>query len=62
MKDPRANDPSARPLDALAAAVVVMLCLSWGLNQVAIKLTLPDIPPLIQATVRSLGALAVVVL
>ena len=61
MKDPRI-DPSARPLDMAAAAVVVMLCLSWGLNQVAIKLTLPDIPPLIQATVRSFGALVVICL
>ena len=27
----------------------VVLCLSWGFNQVAVKLALPDIPPLIQA-------------
>ena len=62
MSHSRASDPIARPLDSLATAVVVALCLSWGLNQVAIKLTLPDIPPLIQATVRSFGALVVVVL
>lgn len=61
MKDPRI-DPSARPLDAVAAAVVVMLCLSWGLSQVSIKLTMPDFPPLIQAALRSVGALAIVVL
>jgi drug/metabolite transporter (DMT)-like permease len=42
-----------RPLDAMAAAVVVMLCLSWGFNQVATKLAIHDIPPLIQATIRS---------
>jgi drug/metabolite transporter (DMT)-like permease len=57
-----ASDPIARPLDSLATAVVIALCLSWGLNQVAIKLTLPDFPPLIQAAVRSFGALVVVVL
>jgi len=62
LRDSRATDHSARPLDSVGAALVVALCLSWGLNQVAIKLTLPDIPPLIQATIRSLGALAVVVL
>jgi drug/metabolite transporter (DMT)-like permease len=62
LSDSRATDPAARPLDALAATLVVALCLSWGLNQVAIKLTMPDIPPLIQATVRSLGALVVVAL
>lgn len=47
----------ARPVDAMAAAIVVAVCLSWGLNQVAIKLTLLDIPPMIQATIRSVGAL-----
>lgn len=62
MKDSRAIDHSIRPLDGVGAAIVVALCLSWGLNTVAIKLTLPDVPPLIQATIRSLGALAVVVL
>jgi len=40
-------------LDALAAAVVVVLCLSWGFNQVATKLAIHDIPPLTQAAVRS---------
>jgi drug/metabolite transporter (DMT)-like permease len=62
VKDSRAIDHSVRPLDSIGAAIVVALCLSWGLNTVAIKLTLPDVPPLIQATIRSLGALAVVVL
>lgn len=56
------GDPAARPLDTLAASLVVLLCLSWGLNQVAINLAMPDIPPLIQATLRSLGALFLVVL
>ena len=45
-----------RPLDAVAAALVVMLCLSWGFNQVAVKLAIHDIPPLIQGAIRSLGA------
>jgi drug/metabolite transporter (DMT)-like permease len=49
-----------RPLDAVATAAMIVLCLSWGLNQVAIKLALPDIPPLTQGAVRSLGALPVV--
>jgi drug/metabolite transporter (DMT)-like permease len=42
-----------RPLDAIAAALVVMLCLSWGFNQVAVKLAIPDIPPLLQGAIRS---------
>jgi drug/metabolite transporter (DMT)-like permease len=54
--------PSARPLDAVGAAIVVLLCLSWGFNQVAVKLALPEIPPLIQAAVRSAGAVVVVAL
>ena len=37
----------------MAAAIVVALCLSWGFNQVATKLAIHDVPPLIQATVRS---------
>jgi len=45
-----------RPLDPLAAVLMVVLCLSWGVNQVAIKLAIHDIPPLLQALVRSLGA------
>jgi len=49
-----------RPLDALAAAVVVVLCLSWGFNQVAVKLAIHDIPPLIQGAVRSVVATLIV--
>ncbi|MFD2185107.1 DMT family transporter [Rhodoplanes azumiensis] len=48
----------ARPLDALATVTIVALSVSWGLNQVAIKAALPDIPPLIQGVIRSSGALA----
>jgi drug/metabolite transporter (DMT)-like permease len=51
----------SRPLDAPAAALAVLLCLSWGFNQVAIKLAITDIPPLTQAALRSIvGALIVV--
>jgi drug/metabolite transporter (DMT)-like permease len=45
--------PVARPLDAAAVALVLALCVSWGFNQVAVKLALLDIPPLIQAAFRS---------
>ena len=50
-----------RPLDALAVAAVLMLCLSWGFNQVSVKLALHDIPPFMQAAVRSVGAALIVV-
>lgn len=49
-----------RPLDASAIALVLLLCLTWGFNQVVVKLVLPDIPPLTQAFLRSLGGLAVI--
>lgn len=52
MSDP-AYTSTTRPLDAVAAAIVVVLCLSWGFNQVATKLAIHDIPPLTQAAVRS---------
>jgi drug/metabolite transporter (DMT)-like permease len=53
---------SARPLSAGAIALMLMLCLSWGFNQIAVKLALPDIPPILQATIRSAGALPVLLL
>jgi drug/metabolite transporter (DMT)-like permease len=49
-----------RPLDAVAAAIVVALCFFWGFNQVAAKLAIHDIPPLIQATIRSVVAALIV--
>jgi len=55
--------PSAgRPLSPGAVALMLMLCLSWGFNQIAVKLALPDIPPMLQAMIRSVGALPVLLL
>jgi drug/metabolite transporter (DMT)-like permease len=51
-----------RALPPAAAPLAVLLCLSWGFNQVAIKLALPEIPPLIQAAFRSTVAALIVVL
>jgi drug/metabolite transporter (DMT)-like permease len=45
--------PSSRPLDAFAIAVTIGLCVSWGFNNVAIKVAIHDIPPLIQSSTRS---------
>lgn len=47
------SSPTSRPLDALGIAVVIGLCVCWGFNNVAIKLALHDIPPLIQSATRS---------
>jgi drug/metabolite transporter (DMT)-like permease len=51
-----------RPLDAAACAIMVVLCASWGLNQVAIKLTLTGFPPFTQGVLRSVAALPLVFL
>jgi drug/metabolite transporter (DMT)-like permease len=53
---------SERSLSAGAVAMMLMLCLSWGFNQIAVKLVLPDVPPMLQATIRSAGALPVLLL
>ena len=50
------HSPQSRPLDALAIAVILALCLTWGFNQVAIKYAIAEIPPLTQAAVRSVVA------
>jgi drug/metabolite transporter (DMT)-like permease len=47
---------SVRPLDSIGTLIIFGLCASWGLNQVAAKVALADIPPLTQATLRSVGA------
>ncbi|MGJ4899504.1 MULTISPECIES: DMT family transporter [unclassified Bradyrhizobium] len=53
------SSAATRPLGLGAIAVILVLCLSWAFNQIAVKLALPEIPPLLQATFRSLGALPV---
>jgi drug/metabolite transporter (DMT)-like permease len=54
------HSPDSRPLDALAVALVLALCLTWGFNQVAIKLAIHEIPPLTQSAVRSVIAACLV--
>ena len=50
------SSPSSRPLDAIGIAVTIVLCVSWGFNNVAIKFAIHDIPPLIQSATRSVIA------
>lgn len=55
--------PATAPLpDLKAVGLLVILCASWGLQQVAIKLALVDIPALTQMTIRYAGALILVFL
>jgi len=49
-------------LDAAAVLTVLACCAVWGLSQVAAKVTLTEMPPLLQAGVRSLGAAVLLLL
>src|SRR5437764_13849844 len=53
---------AGRALTPGAVALMMMLCLSWGFNQIAVKLVLPDVPPMLQALARSSGALPVLLI
>ncbi|WP_291862815.1 DMT family transporter [Bradyrhizobium sp.] len=53
---------AGRPLSAGAVTLMLMLCLSWGFNQIAVKLVLPEVPPMLQALIRSVGALPVLLI
>src|SRR5882757_2784045 len=53
---------AGRALTPGAVALMLMLCVSWGFNQIAVKLVLPDVPPMLQALIRSFGALPVLLI
>ena len=62
MPSSKVMSSAGRPLSPGAIALMLMLCFSWGFNQIAVKLALPDIPPMLQATIRSVAALPVLFL
>ena len=43
-------------LDALAVTLLLVCCALWGVNQVAAKVAMVELPPLALAAARSLGA------
>jgi drug/metabolite transporter (DMT)-like permease len=51
---------SRKPLDAVAIALMVLLCASWGLQQVAIKVAASGVSPVMQAGIRSIIAVVLV--
>ena len=59
MSSKQVESSAGRALTPGAIALMLMLCLSWGFNQIAVKLALPDVPPMLQALIRSAGALPV---
>lgn len=47
------SDNTRKPLDGFAISVMVIMCAAWGLQQVAIKVAVPQVGPIMQAAVRS---------
>jgi len=62
MSSSQINPSAGRPLSPGAVVLMLMLCLSWGFNQIAVKLVLADVPPMLQALTRSVGALPVLLI
>lgn len=54
--------PDAEHIDFRGVALLVILCASWGLNQVAIKVGISGVPPVLQAGIRSSGSAILVLL
>jgi drug/metabolite transporter (DMT)-like permease len=50
-----------KALDGRATALMALLCLTWSLQQIALKATAPDVAPLLQIALRS-GIAAVLVM
>jgi drug/metabolite transporter (DMT)-like permease len=48
-------------LDSLAIACLLGCCLFWGLQQVLVKVTLPEVAPVYQASVRFVVAVVIIV-
>lgn len=58
MTQPRHQPTTARKnhLDGLAISLLLGCCLFWGFQQVLVKATIPELPPVFQAAVRFAGA------
>jgi drug/metabolite transporter (DMT)-like permease len=50
-----------QPVDARAFAVMVVLCVLWGFQQVAIKTAMPGMSPVMQGGIRSIVAVLLLV-
>jgi drug/metabolite transporter (DMT)-like permease len=49
-------------LDGVAASILLACCMFWGFQQVLVKATLPELPPIYQAALRFIGATALLML
>jgi drug/metabolite transporter (DMT)-like permease len=48
--------PRKTHLDSTAITILLACCLFWGLQQVLVKATIPEVPPVLQAFLRFAGA------
>jgi drug/metabolite transporter (DMT)-like permease len=55
-----AGSSHARPLDRLAVSLMILCCMSWGVQQVLAKLALAEVAPIWQAAIRSVGGTIIV--
>lgn len=49
-------------LDGVAAGILLACCMFWGFQQVLVKATLPELPPIFQAALRFVGATALLMI
>jgi len=54
--------PNNAALDFKGILLLILLCASWGFNQVAIKVAIEGISPVFQAGIRSIGATILVLI
>ena len=54
--------PNNSVLDFKGITLLIILCASWGFNQVAIKVAISSVPPVLQAGIRSIGATMLVLI
>jgi drug/metabolite transporter (DMT)-like permease len=48
--------PRKDHLDALAVGILLVCCMFWGFQQVLVKATMAELPPVFQSAVRGVGA------
>lgn len=50
------SDARKDHLDGIAVTILLACCVFWGFQQVLVKATIPDVPPVLQAFLRFAGA------
>jgi drug/metabolite transporter (DMT)-like permease len=56
VSDDKTALPVRHPLDLRAVGLVIMLCMIWGIQQVALKVVAGDVAPVMQLAIRFSGA------